>query len=153
MTDEARLPLPSEDTGDLVEEPVSGMTDDYLVAREEGIPYDPPTERVIGGQRADGSGPDVAAAGSTDEERLEADDTMQATGMTPRDEALLADVLAALRTSDLPAGERIRVAVEGTTAIVRGSVESITIGDEILALVGDVPGVDDVRDELEISGV
>ena len=28
-----RLPLPSEDEGDLVEEPREGMTDDFLVAR------------------------------------------------------------------------------------------------------------------------
>ncbi len=30
-----RVPLPSEDTGDLNDEPASGETDEYLVAREE----------------------------------------------------------------------------------------------------------------------
>ena len=42
-----RQPLPSEDTGDLYDEPVGGVTDDYRVAREEGVPYIPPTDRVM----------------------------------------------------------------------------------------------------------
>ena len=41
-----RQPLPSEDTGDLADEPESGVTDDFLVASEEGVPYTPPTDRV-----------------------------------------------------------------------------------------------------------
>ena len=41
-----RLPLPSEDEGDLVNEPREGMTDDFLVAQEEGVRYDPPTGRM-----------------------------------------------------------------------------------------------------------
>jgi hypothetical protein len=57
-----RLPLPSEDEGDLVEEPREGMTDDFLVAQEEGVPYDPPSDRVIG-PTAGPSGPDVAGVG------------------------------------------------------------------------------------------
>ena len=40
---EDRLPLPSEDEGDLAEEPRGAMTDDPLVATEEGVPYDPPS--------------------------------------------------------------------------------------------------------------
>lgn len=140
MTDTPRPPLPSEDTGDLAREPASGMTRDPLVAREEGLPWAPPTEHD--GLPAD---PDDV---------LEADDSIQAAegAERPRDEALLADVLAALRGSDLPAGERIRIAVRGRTVIVRGEVESVTVSDEILALIGDVPGVDDVIDELAVSG-
>ena len=42
-----RQPLPSEDGGDLVDEPASGETDDYLVASAEGVPYVPPTERAM----------------------------------------------------------------------------------------------------------
>jgi hypothetical protein len=139
MSDDPRQPLPSEDTGDLVDEPATGFTSDPLVAREEGVPWIPPTER-------DGLPSDP-------EDVLEADDTIQADGPpTPRDEALLAHVMGVLRGSDLPAGERIRVAASGTTVFVRGTVASITTAEEILALVGDVPGVEDVVDELEVSG-
>ena len=42
-----RLPLPSEDSGDLVDEPPTGVTDDPIVAVEEGVPYEPPMERVV----------------------------------------------------------------------------------------------------------
>jgi hypothetical protein len=55
-----RLPLPSEDTGDLVDEPAAGDTDDYLVAREEGVPYVPPMDRVVSEARIGESGVDVA---------------------------------------------------------------------------------------------
>jgi osmotically-inducible protein OsmY len=36
---------------------------------------------------------------------------------------------------------------------VRGEVESIEVSDEILGIVGDVPGVTDVVDELEVAGI
>ena len=139
MSDDPRQPLPSEDTGDLVDEPATGHTSDPLVAREEGVPWIPPTEH-------DGLPSDPEAV-------LEADDTIQADGPpAPRDEALLADVMAVLRGSDLPAGERIRVAVTGPTVFLRGTVASITPAEEILGLVGDVSGVEDVVDELDVSG-
>ncbi len=130
-----RIPLPSEDTGDLNDEPASGETDDYLVAREEGLPYDPPEERVPGETEPG-------------DDRLTADETAR-----PTDDALLDRVLEVLRSSDVPAGERLRVAVEGRTVHVRGDVESIDVLDELLGMIGDVPGVDEVIDEVEIAGV
>src|SRR5918994_4359354 len=102
-------PLPSEDTGDLVDEPISGETDDYIVAQEEGVPYVPPTDRVISEERgqegADWAGTDETAAGE-----LERDDAIQAddgSGALPRDDELRADVIEALRASDVPSGDRI----------------------------------------------
>jgi hypothetical protein len=126
-----RLPLPSEDTGDLVEEPVTGQTDDFLVAREEGVPYTPPTERVISEARADEAGP-------------------EATGL-PTDDELLGDCLEALRASDVPAGDRLRLRVDGTEVTVAGEVESVDILDEVLSILGDVPGVEGVRDEVTVT--
>lgn len=150
-TDRDRMPLPSEDGGDRVAEPSTGETEDYLVAEEEGVPYIPPTERVIG-TPDDGGSVESAAAPANDAETLEAEGAITG-GDAQRDDALLADALAALRASDLPAGDRIRLGVSGTTIIVQGEVESIDVGDEILALVGDVPGVEDVVDELEVAGI
>lgn len=154
--EERRQPLPSEDTGDRTETPASGMTDDLFVAREEGVPYDPPNDRVLSESRLSEGGPDVAGAADDPGERLASDDTIQAPEGTvdqkPRDEALAADVVAALRASDLPAGERLRVSVSGATVVLRGEVESITVMEEILGLVGDVDGVEEVVDEVEITG-
>lgn len=149
-----RQPLPSEDSGDLLNEPPSGETDDFLVATEEGVPYVPPTERVISESRGSDGGPDVAGTDESDAGELEREDGIQPEeGALPRDDELRADVIEALRSSDVPAGERIRVAVTGSVARVSGEVESVDVLDEILGIVGDVVGVDDVVDEVTVTGL
>jgi hypothetical protein len=149
-----RQPLPSEDTGDLVEEPASGETDDYLVAREEGVPYVPPTDRVVSEARESESGVDVAGTDETDAGELEREDAIQPEdGALPRDDELRADVVSALRASDVPAGDRIRIAVTGSRVRVAGEVESVDVLDEILGIVGDVVGVDEVVDEVTVTGL
>ena len=149
-----RLPLPSEDAGDLVQEPAAGMTDDHLVASEEGVPWDPPTDRVMTQPRDDGSGVEAAGTAGTDAGELEREDMVQPPdGELPRDDELRADVVEALRSSDVVAGDRLRVAVTGSRVTLEGNVESVDVLDEILGIVGDVPGVDEVLDEIEVAGV
>jgi len=148
-----RQPLPSEDTGDLVDEPISGVTDDYLVAREEGVPYVPPNERVMSEARGL-EGVDWAGTDETDAGELEREDDIQpGDGGLPRDDALRADVIEALRASNVPAGERIRIAVTGARVHVQGEVASVDALDEILGLVGDVVGVEEVLDEVNVSSI
>jgi hypothetical protein len=132
-------PLPSEDTGDLREPPASGETDDYLVAREEGVPYVPPTERVLSEPRPHAGGPDQAAAPRDAEEALSDD--------------LAARALAALRASDLVSGNRLSVGVVGDAIHLRGEVESVDVLDELLALLGEVDGVAEVVDETTVRGL
>lgn len=50
------------------------------------------------------------------------------------------------------AGDRIRVAAEGSRVVLTGEVASVDVLDEILGLVGDVRGVDEVVDEVTITG-
>jgi hypothetical protein len=146
-----RLPLPSEDSGDLVEAPREGMTDDPILATEEGVPYDPPTDRVLSEPR-DTAGPDVAGTDPTDAGELERADAIQRDdGLAPRDDELAADVVAALRDSDVPAGDRIRVRADGSRVTLSGEVESIDILDEILGIAGDVPGAEEVVDEVTVT--
>jgi len=149
-----RLPLPSEDEGDLLEAPAEEETDDPMVASAEGVPYVPPSERVISGARDDVEGADFAGSAATDEEELEADEPEASDDLAqppPRDEELLAQALAALRRSDLAAGDRIEIDAAGSTIFVRGSVESIDIAEEIDDLLVGVPGVSEVIDELEVE--
>jgi len=149
-----RQPLPSEDGGDLVNEPPTGDTDDFLVASEEGVPYVPPTERVISEARTSEGGADVAGTAGSDAGELEREDGIQPDdGALPRDDELQADVIEALRSSDVIAGDRIRITVVGSVAHVRGEVESVDILDEVLGIVGDVVGVDDVVDEITVTGL
>ena len=148
---DAELPLPSEDSGDLADEPRTGMTDDPNVAIEEGVPYNPPTDRVLSESRGV-EGPDVAGTDPTDAGELERVDGIQpAPADRPADDELTADVVEALRDSDVVAGDRIRVHAIGSRVTVRGEVESVDVLDEILGIVGDVNGVDDVVDEVKVT--
>ncbi len=148
-----RQPLPSEDSGDLLDEPSSGVTDDYLVAREEGLPYVPPVDRVMSEARG-AEGVDYAGTDGSDAGELEREDGIQSSeGGLPRDDELQADVLEALRSSDVLAGDRIRIAVTGARVHVRGEVESVDVLDEILGMVGDVVGVEEVLDEVTVTGM
>ena len=139
-----RLPLPSEDEGDLIDEPATGETEDPLVASQEGVPWVPPSERVVRPATADEEGADIAGAATTDEEQLEFENG--------EEEPLLVRALEALRSSDVTAGDRIQVDAAGSTIWVRGQVESIEVADEILGILGDLPGVTEVVDELDIPG-
>ena len=153
MRDDDRLPLPSEDEGNLTEEPADGITTDPLVAEEEGVTYDPPTDRVIA-QTGEPGGPDVAGVAGDDGAELEREDQVQPPGgERPADDELTADVLETLRASDVPAGDRLRVMAQGGRVIVRGAVESVDVLDEILGMIGDVPGVDEVIDEVDVAGI
>lgn len=138
-----RLPLPSEDEGDLADEPASGETDDYLVASQEGVPWAPPSERVIRPEGVSDEGVEIAGSGASDEEELELEST--------EGEPLLVRALEALRSSDVTAGDRIQVDAAGSTIWVRGEVESLEVADEILGILGDLDGVDEVVDELEVG--
>jgi hypothetical protein len=136
------LPLPSEDTGDLRAAPPGGDTDDYLVAREEGVPYVPPTERVMSQPRIDEGGPDFAGAAR--------DDGMELRQSDP-DNDLAARALEALRRSDVVAGDRLTVSAAGSTLIVRGEVEAVDVLDEVLGILGDVDGVEAVEDQTSLA--
>lgn len=148
-----RIPLPSEDEGDLTDEPGEGESTDPMVATEEGVPYVPPTERVLSEARLDEGSADVAGAPQRDEEELELEPAPDVEpDRAPQDETLLAMALSTLRRSDLTSGDRVQVDAANHTIWVRGEVESPEIADEILAVLGDLPGVTEVVDELEIAG-
>ncbi len=152
---ERRQPLPSEDTGDLNETPPSGETDDPLVASEEGVPYVPPSDRVMSEARYGEGGPDVAGTAPTDAGELEREDDIQVgtDSAGPTDDALRGDVVERLRDSNVTAGDRLGVSVIGRTVTLTGTVESIDVLEEILGIVGEVPGVQQVTDEVEVEGI
>jgi hypothetical protein len=132
-----------------------GMSDDPLVSTEEGVTWDPPTDRVLSEARADDGGADQAGVAASDAEELERDDAIQQPldEETPTDDALLSEVLETLRASDLVSGDRIQVAVVGRTVVLRGEVESVTVAEEIAGVAESVPGVDEVIDETTVIGL
>lgn len=153
--EQGRLPLPSEAGGDLLQTPPSGDTDDPLVAQEEGVPYVPPSDRVMSHSRFTESGPDVAGTAPTDAGELERQDDIQLDPLDtlPTDDELRADVIERLRASEVPAGDQLQVATVGSTVTLRGDVESIDVLEELLGIIGDVPGVEDVVDKVRIAGI
>jgi hypothetical protein len=134
---------------------------------------------VLSEARFSESGPDVAGTDPTDAGELEREDDIQAPGLDraeladeipedeasaedtiveferqlPTDDELRADVVERLRASDVPAGDRLQVSTVGSTVTLHGQVESIDILEELLGIVGEVPGVEDVVDEVEIAGI
>jgi osmotically-inducible protein OsmY len=99
-------------------------------------------------------GPDVAGTAPDDAGELEREDGIQVPNAArPADDELTADVIEALRDSDLTAGDRIRVATEGRRVTLTGEVETMDVLDEILGIVGDVEGVDEVVDEVMVTTV
>ena len=148
------LPLPSEDSGDLAHDPTEGVTDDHMVATEEGMPWTPPMDRVMSRPRDDNAGVQAAGVSDTDAGELEREDAIQPEDLQPaRDGELQADVIEALRGSDVTAGDHLRVAVTGSRVTIEGEVESFEVLNEVLGIVGDVPGVTEVVDEIEVEGV
>ena len=55
------------------------------------------------------------------------------------------------RPADAPKGQ-VNVNVEGGVVYLRGEVESVDVADEMVALLADIPGVDEVIDETTLTG-
>ena len=73
--------------------------------------------------------------------------------MARDDAATHADVVCGPPRIGRPGRRPIRVSAAGSTVVLRGDVESVDVLDDILGIVGDVPGVEDVVDEVAIAGV
>jgi hypothetical protein len=115
-----------------------GETDNPLVAIEEGMTYVAPSDpQVVPSDDPQG----VDVAGSSDMDGAESDINARIR------EALRADGA----TSAL--ADRVEIAVIGSTAILRGVVDDLTDGDDLVAVVEQVEGIDEVRDETEVAGL
>ena len=114
----------------------AGETDDPLVAIEEGLTYVPPSDPPIVPSADDRAG--VAVPGAEDLDEGES--------------AINARIREALRadgaTTEL--ADRLEIAVVGSIAIIRGQVDGLEDGDAIVAVVSEVEGIDDVRDETRL---
>jgi hypothetical protein len=104
-----------------------GETDNPLVAIEEGMTYVPPTDPV---------------AGEEDED------------MSPESD-LNARIREAIEADAATTGyaDRILIATIGSTAILRGVVDDLSDGDNLVAVVEQVEGIDEVRDETEVASL
>ncbi len=128
-------------------------TDDPEVAAQEGMPWVPPIDPPV--VATPWSGDPVVAAGtgvSALDERYDPDEP----GVLLSDEGEINErIREALRADSATSrlADLLVIAVVGSTAIVRGTVDDIDDSDDIVAVVSRVPGVDDVLDETVYPGL
>ena len=131
----------------------SGETTDPLVAIEEGqvwvAPSDPPTV-----PSDDPQGIEIAAGPGVSAEDEPYDDSHHS-GDLDVEGSLNARIREALRADAATSAlaDRLRIAVVGSTAVIRGQVDGIEDTDAIVEVASRVDGIDDVRDETEVPGL
>lgn len=130
-----------------------GETDDPLVAIEEGQtwvpPSDPPTV-----PSDDPQGIDVAAGTGVEGVGERYDDDHRSGGDLDEGE-LNARIREAIRNDAATSvlADRLEIAVVGSTAILRGVVDDIGDGDALAAVIEQVDGIDEVRDETDMASL
>lgn len=130
----------------------AGETDDPNEAAEEGFTWIPPTDPPI---VADARGDAVVAAGfatSADDEPFDADHHAE---LLPAGDEVQTRVMEALTSNASTSTllDDLSIGVEGSVAILRGSVDDIGSEDEIVAVAESVPGIAEVISELAIRGL
>jgi hypothetical protein len=115
----------------------SGETDDPLVAIEEGQTWVPPSDPPIV------SSDDPQGVESPGGEAIAAEGEINA--------RIREELRADAATTAL--ADRLEIAVVGSTAILRGTVDGLEDGDALVEVASRVDGIDDVRDETEVPGL
>jgi hypothetical protein len=131
-----------------------GETDDPMVAIEEGYSYVPPIDPPIRIDEDDPESIEVAvgtASSANDPKDPESGlDTAHMAG-----DDMTALVRRALRddasTSHL--ANRLHIYTANGIVVLRGEVDDLDDTDNIVAIVSEVPGVDEVRDETTVRGL
>jgi len=130
-----------------------GETDDPLVAIEEGQtwvpPSDPPTV-----PSDDPQGIDIAAGTGVEGANERYDDDHLDGGDLDEGE-LNGRIRDAIRNDSAtsPLADRLEIAVVGSTVILRGVVDDLEDGDNLAAVIEQVDGIDEVRDETEVASL
>lgn len=153
---DANLPNDDEDLELLTElELRAEETDDVMEAVEEGFTYVPPIDPpTVPSRDGDYENAEVASGFGVSalDEPYDAD---HHSDFLPADDEVTARVREALRADSSTSGFANRIAVETRGGIVRlrGLVDDLTDSDNALAVAGDVEGVEDVVDELDVRGL
>ena len=134
------------------EELREGETDDPDVATEEGLTYVPPSDPPTRGDSEEPGGIEVAAGASVSALSDPYDDDHESELLSDESEltARIRDALEAdAATTDL--ADRLIIGTRDSTVVVRGIVDDINDGDNIVAVIERVAGVEEVIDETELA--
>jgi hypothetical protein len=132
----------------------SGETDDPDVATEEGLAWVPPSDPPVIADAEEDDGIVIASGIGTSALDEPYDDDHRSEDLTTEGD-LNARIREAIRADAATSGyaDRILIAVLGSTVILRGVVDDLTDGDELVAVVERVKGVDEVRDETDVASL
>ncbi|HET8631744.1 MAG TPA: BON domain-containing protein [Thermomicrobiales bacterium] len=130
------------------------VTDDAMVATEEGIPYSPPTDPVVRPAQNDQDIEVVGGFGTTSMD--EYPDALQSTGFgegPPGDEDLEERVLQELAADAATTDFFVNVSARNGVIRLRGRVPTLEDAEAAEAVAARVPGVQEVVEELEVAGM
>jgi len=132
----------------------SGETDDPDVATEEGLAWVPPSDPPVIADAEEDDGIVIASGIGTSALDEPYDDDHRSEDLTAEGD-LNARIREAVRADAATSGyaDRILIAVLGSTVILRGVVDDLADGDELVAVVERVKGVDEVRDETDVASL
>jgi len=132
----------------------SGETDDPDVATEEGLAWVPPSDPPVIADAEEDDGIVIASGIGTSALDEPYDDDHRSEDLTAERD-LNARIREAVRADAATSGyaDRILIAVLGSTVILRGVVDDLADGDELVAVVERVKGVDEVRDETDVASL
>ncbi len=125
-------------------------TADYLESVSEAEPYTPPTDPVVKSDRST-DGVEIVngfAASASDEAA-----TAQLPGLPRGDDELREAVLAALHSDAATTDLSIEVDAQEGTVVLRGLVSSLEDADQAESVAAQVPGVQEVQEELRVEGM
>ncbi len=125
-------------------------TGDYLEAVSEAEPYTPPTDPVVKPDRStDGVEMLNGFAETADDEAAVA----QLPGLPRGDDEIREAVLAALHADAATTDLSVEVEAQDGVVFLRGVVSSLDDVDLAESVAAEVPGVQEVREELQIEGM
>ena len=131
----------------------SDETSDPLLASEEGLAFVPPVDPPV--LPADNPEGLEIAAGFASSRTDESFDSDHLTEVLPAEDEMTARVRDALRSDATTAAfaDALEIETDGGRVILRGVVEDLEDDDNAVAVAGDVPGVEEVVDALEVPGI
>ncbi len=132
----------------------SDMTDDQIIAVEEGIPYMPPTDPVVRPTDDEQQLEIVGGFGETSMEEFPDQLATTAYGDAPAgDEDIRSQVLEALHTDAATIDLDVHVSVRNGVVHLRGHVPTLDDAEFAEEVAGRVPGVVEVREELHVDAI
>lgn len=132
----------------------SDMTDNTMIAVEEGIPYMPPTDPVVRPTDNEQQLEIVGGFGQTAMEEFPDQLATTAYGdAPPGDEDIRSQVLEALHADAATIDLDVHVSVRNGVVHLRGHVPTLDDAEFAEEVAGRVPGVVEVREELHVDAI